>query len=410
MLPKEDNDLLTHTGAGNPMGDLFRRYWIPAVLSEEIPVPDCPPVQVKLLGEELVAFRDSRGRVGLLDEHCSHRGTSLFYGRNEECGLRCIYHGWKYDVDGNVLETPAEPPGSDFRNKIHHKAYPCKEVAGIVFAYMGPREEMPLFPNYEWVSMSPEHLFVSKVFLDCNWLQGLEGDCDSSHLSYLHRSLGGDRQTFENQGYAADGAPNLEAVDTDYGVRMISLRKTGPDSNLFRVTNFVMPCQGFIPGGLQGMTVHYWVPIDDTHLWKYYIVCNRDRPLREEERTLGKDLDQEFKKLRNLQNNYGMDREAQKTKTFIGVGPSFFIHDACATETMGPIYDRSREHLAASDETVIAIRKFLLKAVKSFQAGEEPPHIVRGAASNSFRHLVTISEQLPASVSPEERLAQKIAE
>jgi len=183
MLPAEDNELLTRTGPGTPMGGLFRRYWIPAVLSEEIPVADCPPVQVRLLGEELVAFRDSQGRVGLLDEHCSHRGTSLFYGRNEECGLRCIYHGWKYDVEGNVLETPAEPPGSDFRKKIRHKAYPCKEVAGIVFAFMGPKEQMPLFPNYEWTVMPQDHVYVSKVFLDCNYLQGLEGDCDSSHLS-----------------------------------------------------------------------------------------------------------------------------------------------------------------------------------------------------------------------------------
>ncbi len=408
MLSNEENELLTRTGSGTPMGGLFRRYWIPAVLSEEIPEPDCPPVQVRLLGEELVAFRDSQGRVGLLDEHCSHRGTSLFYGRNEECGLRCIYHGWKYDVEGSVLETPAEPPGSDFRKKIHHKAYPCKEVAGIVFAYMGPKEVMPLFPNYEWAAMPQDHVYVTKVLLDCNYLQGLEGDCDSSHLSYLHRSFKAGAVGFESEGYAADGAPRLEAAETDYGIRMISLRKSGVDTNLFRVTNFVMPCQGFIPGGIDGMTVHYWVPINDTQLWKYYIICKRNKPLCQEERTLGNDVDQDYKKVRNLHNHYGQDREAQKTRTFAGVGSSFFVHDACATETMGPIYDRSKEHLNASDETVIAIRKFLFKAVKSFQAGEEPPHIVSGSANNSFRHLVTISEKLPATVTAEQRLAERI--
>jgi len=410
MLSHDDNDLLTRTGAGAPMGDLFRHYWIPAVLSEEVPLADCPPVQVRLLGEELVAFRDSEGRVGLLDEHCSHRGTSLFYGRNEDCGLRCIYHGWKYDVDGNVLETPAEPPGSDFRKKIRHKAYPTKEVAGIVFAYMGPKEEMPLFPSYEWACVPQDHVYVTKVFLDCNYLQGLEGDCDSSHLSYLHRSFENGAVHFENDAYAADGAPTLEAVETDFGVRMISLRRAGVDTNLFRVTNFVMPCQGFIPGGMEVLTTHYFVPIDDTHALKYYVICNRSRPLREEERTLGKDVGPDYKKKRHIHNHYLLDRKAQKKRTFAGVGSTFFIHDACATETMSPIYDRSKEHLAASDVTVVAVRKFLLNAVKSFQAGDEPPHIIRQPSENKFSHLITISEVLPAAVSPEQRLAERATE
>ncbi len=215
-----------------------------------------------------MAFRDSQGRVGLLDEHCSHRGTSLYYGRNEECGLRCIYHGWKYDMDGNVLETPAAPSGSDFKTKIHHRTYPCREEAGIVFAYMGPLEKKPLFPSYEWVGLSEDQVFVTKVFLKCNYLQGLEGDCDSSHLSYLHKSFKAGTREFENEAYANDGAPKLEAVGTDFGVRMVSLRKSGPSTNLFRVTNFVMPCQGFIPGGREGLTTHYYVPIDDAHVWK----------------------------------------------------------------------------------------------------------------------------------------------
>src|ERR1051325_6676592 len=153
MLTREQNELLTRTGPGTPMGDFFRRYWIPVLLSEQLPRPDCAPLQVRILGEDLVAFRDTQGRIGLMDEHCSHRGTSLFYGRNEECGLTCIYHGWKYDVDGNVLDTPAEPAGSQLKYKVHHTAYPCVEAGGLVFAYMGPRDEKPVFPTYAWLGV-----------------------------------------------------------------------------------------------------------------------------------------------------------------------------------------------------------------------------------------------------------------
>ena len=187
MLPKELNELLTRTGPGTPMGAFLRRYWLPALLSEEIPTPDCPPVQVRLLGEELVAFRDSEGRIGLLEEHCLHRGTSLFYGRNEECGLRCIYHGWKYDVAGRVLDTPAEPAGSTFKDRLQHVAYPTHEAGGMIFAYLGPPDKQPLFPSYSWAQLAPEHTYVTKSLLECNYLQGLEGECDSSHLSFLHR-------------------------------------------------------------------------------------------------------------------------------------------------------------------------------------------------------------------------------
>jgi phenylpropionate dioxygenase-like ring-hydroxylating dioxygenase large terminal subunit len=171
------------------MGELIRCYWIPALLSEEIPEPDCPPVRVRILSEKLVAFRDSQGRVGLLEEHCSHRGTSLFFGRNEECGLRCIYHGWKYDMEGNVLDTPAEPAGSDFKSKLKHVAYPTMEAAGIVFGYLGPQDKMPLFPNYEWTLLPKDQTYVTKGLLECNYLQGLEGECDSSHLSFFHREF-----------------------------------------------------------------------------------------------------------------------------------------------------------------------------------------------------------------------------
>src|ERR687891_366578 len=165
MFSQEENELLTRVGSGTPMGMLMRHYWIPALLSEEIPLPDCPPVRVRLLGEDLVALRDSDGRIGLLDEHCSHRGTSLFYGRNEECGLRCIYHGWKYDVDGNVLDTPAEPGESDFRKKLRHTAYPTQEAGGVIYAYLGPRDKTSLFPDYEWAQVPLNQTYVTKCLL-----------------------------------------------------------------------------------------------------------------------------------------------------------------------------------------------------------------------------------------------------
>src|SRR5687768_1841730 len=171
MFSREDNEFLTQVGPGTPIGTLMRRYWIPALLSEEISLPDCPPVRVRLLGEDLVAFRDSAGRVGLLGEYCSHRRASLFYGRNEERGLRCVYHGWKFDVAGVVLETPAEPNDSPLKDRVRHKAYPCVEASGVVFTYMGPPENRPLFPNYEWLTVPPSHIGVTKFERECNYLQ-----------------------------------------------------------------------------------------------------------------------------------------------------------------------------------------------------------------------------------------------
>ena len=414
MLSREENNLLTRVGAGTPMGELMRRYWIPALLSEEISEPDCPPVRVRLLGEDLVAFRDSQGRVGLLDEHCSHRGTSLFYGRNEECGLRCIYHGWKYDIDGNVLDTPAEPDGSTLKNKVYHTAYPCTEAAGIVWSYMGPKEKTPLLPNYEWMTLPLENLYVTKSIQDCSWLQGLEGECDSSHLSVLHKAFtekqrgGGDPDM-----YAADSAPHLEGVETDYGVRMISLRKADVNTTYLRVSNIVLPCHGFIPtGGLkgntEGYTIHSHVPMDDEHSLRYNIHFRRTRPICEDERQHDKEIGPDFRKIRNLLNNYLQDREQQKRETFTGMGKTFLIHDSCATESMGPIYDRSQEHLGVSDITVIAVRKLLLQCAKALANGKEPPHLIRTPEQNDLRNLACIAARIDSSMNPKQYIENVI--
>ena len=392
MLSQEDNDLLTRTGPGTAMGELIRRYWIPALVSAEIPAPDCPPVQVRVLGEALVAFRDSQGGIGLLNEHCSHRGTSLYYGRNEECGLRCIYHGWKYDVEGNVLETPAEPPESDFRKKIRHPAYPTVEVAGVIFAYLGPREKRPLFPNYAWAQLPQSRTYVTKCLLECNYLQGLEGECDSSHLSFLHREFGAaGRQAL----YAQDTAPVYEVEETDFGLRLIALRQAGPGETYVRVSSFVMPVSCWVPAF--NKEIHIYVPADDTHTWRYDLGFLRDREVRAEEVHRRRQIGPDYVRIRNLRNHYLQDRQLQKRVNFTGI-EDFLNHDACATETMGPIYDRSREHLGMSDRAVIALRRFLLGAVRALQQGKEPPHIVREPAHNRFPHVDTLAEAIPAEI------------
>jgi phthalate 4,5-dioxygenase len=404
MLSREDNELVTRTNPGTPMGDLIRRYWIPALLSEEIPTPDCPPARVKLMGEELVAFRDTQGRIGLIGEHCAHRGTSLFFGRNEECGLRCVYHGWKFDTEGNVVDTPAEPAGSDFRKKLRHTAYPTHEANGIIYAYLGPREKMPLFPDYEWTQVPLEFTYVTKCLLECNYLQGLEGECDSSHLSFLHRSFTNER----NQAlYKTDTAPLYETDETDFGVRLIATRNVADNQHYVRFSAFVMPVYGCVPAGrptneLEGYEIHTYVPADDTHCWRYDIGFRRDRVVREEEVHRRKQINSDYTRIRNARNNYLQDRQMQKTVNFTGI-EDFLNHDACATESMGSIFDRSREHLGVSDKAVIAVRKFLLAAVKDLQQGKEPPHLVHDAKRNCFPHIDCFAFLLPSNVTWRQR-------
>lgn len=399
MLSREDNELLTRIGPGAPMGELMRRYWIPALLSEEIPAPDCPPVRVRLLGEDLVAFRDTQGKIGLLGERCAHRGTSLFYGRNEECGLRCIYHGWKYDVDGNVLETPAEPADRDFKRKLRHLAYPCKEIAGMIFTYMGPAEKQPLLPRYEWHSLRQDQVFPIKSYLGCNYLQGIEGDFDSSHTSFLHNNNLGNAERLKR-----DGAPNLEAEETAYGMRAISIRSLPTNQIYVRTSPYIMPSFSIVPGpptakfeedDIRGF--RFWVPIDDRTTW-LYILNMRKKPFSDEERkSLRSWIGPDYRRIRNADNDYLQDRERQKTTSYTGIeAVNAAEQDGCATESMGLIYDRSNEHLGYSDKTIIALRKMLLDALKAMRRGEEPPHIIRDSHGNDFSKLRSLKGILPA--------------
>jgi phthalate 4,5-dioxygenase oxygenase subunit len=399
MLSNHENELLTRVGRETPMGELMRRYWIPALLSEEIPTPDCPPVRVRLLGEDLIAFRDSDGRVGLLGEHCSHRGTSLFFGRNEACGLTCIYHGWKYDVDGNILDTPAEPAGSDFKRKVRHTAYPCKEVAGIIFAYLGPADRQPVFPRYEWFDLEPARVCPVKSYLECNYLQGIEGDFDSSHTSFLHNNNLANAERLKR-----DGAPVIEAEETTYGMRAVSIRKVDPERIYVRTSPYILPSFSIVPGpptekfdddDIRGF--RFWVPIDDRTTW-LYILNMRKRPFTAEERqTLRSWITPDYRRIRNASNDYLIDREQQRTVSYTGiaaVNPA--EQDGCATESMGAIFDRSKEHLGYSDRTIIALRKLLLRAVNDLAEGRDPPHLIREAERADFSRLRSIKGILPA--------------
>ncbi len=382
MLTKEQNELICLTGPGTTMGQLMRRYWMPALLSEEIPTPDSPPVQVRMMAEELVAFRDTDGKIGLIGEHCPHRGTSLFYGRNEECGLRCAYHGWKFDVDGNVLDTPAEPAGSSYKNKLRHQSYPCIEVGGMIWAYMGPADHKPLFPHYSFMDLPADHTYVTKSMLECNYLQGLEGECDSAHLSFLHRDFTRDGRNL----YAGDSAPEYEIEDTDFGLRMVAIRKAPENQKYVRVSSFVLPITCWIHAIQK--EVHIYVPIDDFHAWRYDFGFLVDRPATPEDVTRTPEIGPDYRRIRNQRNHYLQDRERQRTRDFTGI-ENFLNHDGMATETMGALYDRSREHLGVSDQAVIAVRRQLIDAAQGFARGEEPPGLNISPDGATLTHIDT---------------------
>jgi phthalate 4,5-dioxygenase len=405
MMTKEENELLTRTARGTPCGELLRRYWQPVALSGELP-SGAAPLSVKILGEDLVLFRDDKGRPGLLGVHCSHRGTNLSYGRVEDSGLRCLYHGWLYNIEGRCLEQPGEPGGGEHRDAIRHPAYPCKEAGGVIFTYMGP-EEPTLLPNYEFLNASPDHLYVAKIFHECSYLQANEGNIDPIHLSFLHRFLENRQEQYrgvrgaEESHYnlvARNIAPVLDVELTDFGVRIYTVRKLEADKAYLRVSYFILPNLSAFPGqtGGEGYSVNWHVPIDDTHHWKYTFVYSSGGPLQEKllnrERS---ELTFDYRLVRNEANHYMQDRESMKTKTFTGMGFGFQAHDAFATTSQGAIQDRTEEHLVSSDKAIIAARKLLEKAIRDVQEGREPPHVIREPSQNRFPHFLVISDMIP---------------
>ena len=407
MMTKEENDLLTQTGRGTPGGELFRRYWQPVALSEELP-SGAPPVSVKILGEELVLFRDDQGRAGLLGLHCSHRGTNLSYGRVEDGGLRCLYHGWLYDIEGRCLEQPGEPGGGEHRDAIRHPAYPCKETGGVIFTYMGPGKP-PLLPNYDFLSASPDRLYVNKIFHDCNYLQANEGNIDPVHLSFLHRFLEQREERYRGVRGAAEShynlvarniAPILDVELIDFGVRIYTVRGLEGDKAYLRVSYFILPNLSAFPGqtGGEGYSVNWHVPIDDDHHWKYTFVFSAGAPL--DKKTVNRErseLTPDYRLVRNEANRFMQDRESMKTKTYAGMGSGFQAHDAFATASQGAIQDRTEEHLVSSDKAIVAARKLLEKAIRDVQEGREPPHVIREPSQNRFPHLLVLSDMISNS-------------
>jgi len=385
MLSRDDNERITRVGPDTPMGDTLRRYWVPALLARELPEPDCPPVRVRLLGEDLIAFRDTTGRVGLLDEFCPHRRASLFFGRNEDCGLRCVYHGWKFDADGRCVDMMNEPPEVQFKDKIATTAYPTVEAGGVIWAYMGAPAQRPAPPAFAWTRVPATHITVSKVIQESNWVQGVEGGIDTSHAPILHRLLTNDskRPGFKpDNPFVRGKAPTLELDVTDYGYRYAGIRPLDEATFHVRTYHFILPFHQIRPsrseGGVPLVAGHMWVPIDDettmVYNWEYSVT----EPLTAEdrlERRLGNgphDVDPKtFRSIRNKRNHYMLDRHVQKTESFTGID-GINTQDRAIQEGMGPVVDRSREHLGPADRAIIQARRLLLEAVKTVADGGTP--------------------------------------
>ena len=383
---REENALLTRTGPGTPMGDLFRRYWIPALQADELPGPDCPPVRGQLLGERLIAFKDSEGRIGLLDEFCAHRRVSLWFGRNEQCGLRCPYHGWKYDVTGACVDLPSEPEDSEVRRRMRLKSYPCIERGGVIWTYMGPAGQEPEPPALEWVLVPAERRFLSKRLQQSNYLQAVEGGIDSSHVSFLHSGALRNDPLFQgsrgNRYNEHDLAPVFEIAEFDGGL-LIGVRRIADDDNYYwRITPWLAPFYTLIPPrGGNPVSGHAWVPIDDERCWAWSISYHPRRPLTPKERaamTAGAGIHVRyvpgtFIPRANPGNDYLMDRAAQAAGMLYSGVEGVGMQDASLQESMGPIVDRSLENLVPTDRGIVMMRRALMRAVEANRDGRAIP-------------------------------------
>ena len=369
MLSPADNDLLCQTGPGTPMGNLFRRYWVPVLLSQELPEADGAPVPVQIMSELLVAYRASDGSVGLMQEKCPHRATSLVLARNEENGLRCIYHGWKFDQAGQCTDMPTEPADSKFHEKVRARAYPCVEAGGMVWAYMGPAGKQPPFPRYYWMDLPRDQWEAWKILQENNYAQAIEGGIDSAHVEFLHGTL-------ERAKAGREHPPRIELESTRYGFRYAALRDF-PDKVGVRITPFVMPWTTFVPGAPGATKIwHAWVPKDDGACWEFDIHYNEAKPYDKSLRAYqwGFNTDETGRKVQNLSNLYLQDRQAMKTHSFSGID-GVRVQDQAAQETMGRIIDRTQEHLGTTDLAVIAMRRILLQSARNLQQGIDPPAV-----------------------------------
>ena len=388
MLTAEENETLCRVEGDAPMGRLMRRHWIPAVLSEQLVEPDGKPVRVTLLGEKLVAFRDSDGRPGMLGEFCAHRKASLAFGRNENCGLRCLYHGWKFDVEGNVVDMPSEPKESGFATRVKHKAYPTREAGGFVWTYMGPPEHMPAFEAPPWAPTPDAKVSIVRIDLPCNWAQIMEGQIDSAHSSSLHssdmRPARGDAAAKDTHWVrpSTDKNPRIQVQVTGYGMRYAAIRRPITDAatkDYVRITAYVAPFTALIPPNSSYNVASVIVPKSDTGAYFHFIAWGYGDAVIGTEAWRrfcvvqpGVDVDADFAPmLRHAANDYLQDREAMKNGSFTGI-PGIPNQDIAMWESMGPIADRTSERLGASDIAVVQFRRLLLDAVRRFEDGAEP--------------------------------------
>ena len=432
MLTKEDNELLTNIEKGSPMGEVFRRFWIPALLAEELSGPDCAPVEITLLGEDLVAFRDTDGKVGLMDKYCPHRGAPMFYGRNEECGLRCVYHGWKFDVDGNCTDIPNAPEGDSFKEKIHITSYPCVEAGSLIWTYMGPAESKPPFPEFEWCNMPEDHRYVNKFLMECNYLQAMEGDYDPGHGPFLHTVLDGgpqvpqfnvniqsqnrNRPTPENEPFPKAVGPRRQTdqdkenwgrvEESDSGLLFVRAGERSDGTKFASVSPWMMPIfpVAGTTAGPNTYSTNIRVPIDNHRLMFYRMRWSYEPIPKSEIETYKTDgwyfpemIPGTFQPVKNIHNHYQIDRNMQKYFNYSGLS-CFPLQDIAMMEDQwGSLADRTQEHLTSSDFMIIAVRRRLLKVVRAMAEGTEPeepwrPHAYAYHSGRSIKQEGTIDE------------------
>ena len=394
MLSREQNNMLTQTDADTLMGAYFRRFWQPVALAEELPDADGPPIRINVLGEELVAFRDSDGHVGVLDAHCPHRGANLFFGRNEECGLRCVYHGWKFDRHGKALDLPNVPADSNLHKTVRTKAYPTQEFGDIIWIYMGPAAKslpggvLPDAPKLEFGCVPESHRFVTKQRFDCNWAQIIEGDLDTAHFSFLHMPAPSEPSVYHPHSTADekrlrwmrdDPMPQFEVLEHECGF-VVAGARSADGQKYWRMTQYMFPAHGTGPSTMPGETYHGFtiVPISDTSCWAYAYSWNPERPLGGEERAkldagwgLVCERDENYMPVRNASNDFMIDRHEQKHRTFTGV-KGLAEQDSMIQHSQGPIVDRTRETLTGTDAAVVRFRTLLLQGAQALADGVEP--------------------------------------
>ena len=413
MLNKEDNELLTRVGPGTVMGTLLRRFWLPALLEEELKEKDGAPVRLRLLGEDLVAFCDSEDKLAILDAYCPHRRAHLYFGRNEECGIRCVYHGWKFDVSGQCVDMPSEPPESDFKERVQTTSYPVATLGGVVWIYMGPSDLKPELPDFEWARLSAARTVMSKRVQQCNWAQAVEGGIDSSHISYLHRNLvdlNPQKSATGHRKYSSqDRSPVFTIKETDYGLLIGASRKAG-DELYWRLTQFLVPCWTMIPpiigdqdrdSSKEGYAGHAWVPIDDENTWTWSFNCSPHRDFTKAERErfdphtgMWGPVDDTYRPQWNMANDYGLDREMQKNVNYSGI-KGIPNQDVAVQESMGRIADRSKEMLGTSDKAIIAYRQHLLDLANALASGQEPKAASYGACYSVRSASLLLQKDVP---------------